>query len=165
MLLRWTQNSSNSCGLIKADRTPQHQSGTIHVPHAHMFVYLVVGAVLLLALAALQQVSGGAASFGHLVFPYGLLGESVSQLLQLVAGHFLHKDRGVKRWRTGDRVMNCSGLAATPRTSADMEAMRLNSIDPARTFLRSPGFFGSFRLLIRLRTLFLYFMSVALISW
>lgn len=56
-------------------------------------VYLVVGAVLLLALAALQQVGGGAAGFGHLVLPDGLLGESVSQLLQLVAGHFLHTER------------------------------------------------------------------------
>lgn len=55
-------------------------------------VYLVVGAVLLLALAALQQVSGGATSLGHLVLPDGLLGENVPQLFQLIAGHFLHKD-------------------------------------------------------------------------
>lgn len=55
-------------------------------------VYLVVGAVLLLALAALQQVGGGATGFGHLVLPDGLLGENVPQLFQLVAGHFLHED-------------------------------------------------------------------------
>lgn len=58
-----------------------------------MSVNLVVGAVLLLALAALQQVSGGATSFGHLVFPDGLLGENVPQLFQLVTGHFLHKQK------------------------------------------------------------------------
>lgn len=70
-----------------------------------MSVYLVVGAVPLLALAALQQVGAGATSFGHLVFPDGLLGESVSQLLQLIAGHFLHKDRDVTRWSRGDSLM------------------------------------------------------------
>lgn len=43
--------------------------------------HLVVRAVLLLALAALQQVGGGAAGFGHLVFPDGRLGEIVPQLL------------------------------------------------------------------------------------
>lgn len=48
----------------------------MNVP-AHVSVYLVVGAVLLLALAALQQVGGGATSFGHLVFPDGFLGENV----------------------------------------------------------------------------------------
>ncbi len=56
-----------------------------------MSVHLVVGAVLLLALAALQQVGGGATGFGHLVLPDGLLGENVPQLFQLVAGHFLQK--------------------------------------------------------------------------
>lgn len=67
-------------------------------------MYLVIGAVFLLALAALQQVGGGATSFSHLVFPDGLLGEHVPQLFQLVAGHFLNKDdmmcdneRGKKR--------------------------------------------------------------------
>lgn len=54
-----------------------------------MCVYLVVGAILLLALAALQQVGGGATSFGHLVLPDGLLGENISQLFQLITGHFL----------------------------------------------------------------------------
>lgn len=55
--------------------------------------YLVVGAVLLLALAALQQVGGGAAGFGHLMLPDGLLGDHVPQLLQLIASHFLDKRR------------------------------------------------------------------------
>ncbi len=66
--------------------------------HTHMSVHLVVGAVLLLALAALQQVGGGATSFGHLVFPDGLLGENAPQLLQLVTRHFLRRNRDVKRW-------------------------------------------------------------------
>lgn len=50
---------------------------------------LVVRAVLLLALAALEEVSDGAARLGHLVLPDGLLGHGVPQLLQLVAGHLL----------------------------------------------------------------------------
>lgn len=58
-----------------------------------MSVYLVVGAILFLALAALQQVGGGAARFGHLVLPDGLLGENISQLFQLITGHFLDKQR------------------------------------------------------------------------
>ena len=57
-------------------------------------LHLVVGAVLLPALAALQQVGGGATSLGHLVFPDGLLGENVPQLFQLVAGHFLRRHGG-----------------------------------------------------------------------
>ena len=69
----------------------------VSASYPHRCVYLVVGAVLLLALAALQQVSGGATSFGHLVFPDGLLGENVPQLLQLITGHFLYEDRGVKK--------------------------------------------------------------------
>lgn len=122
--------------------------------------HLVVRAVLLLALAALQQVGGGAASFGHLVFPDGLLGENVPQLLQLVTRHFLGGDRDVTQCsRAPERFSHAA------RTSADMEAIRLKAMVPARTFFRRPGFFGSFRLLMRLRTLFLYFMSVALISW
>lgn len=44
-------------------------------------LYLIVGAVLLPALAALEQVSGGATSLGHLVLADGLLGHDVSQLL------------------------------------------------------------------------------------
>lgn len=58
-------------------------------------MYLVIGAVLLLALAALQQVSAGATSFGHLVFPDGLLGEDIPQLFQLIAGHFLQKKKNM----------------------------------------------------------------------
>lgn len=139
--------------------------------------HLVVGAVLLLALAALQQVSGGAASFGHLVLPDGLLRENVPQLLQLITGHFLHEDKEVDICSRGANVRYSEGgtgerssssgwhAAAAVPTSADMEAMRLSSMLPARTFLRSPGFFGSFKLLMRLRTLFLYFISVAFISW
>lgn len=50
---------------------------------------LVVGAVLLLALAALEEVSDGAARLGHLVLPDGLLGHGIPQLLQLIAGHLL----------------------------------------------------------------------------
>lgn len=127
----------------------------------HSVHYLVIGAVFLLAFAALQQVRGGAAGFGHLVLPDGLLGENVPQLLQLVAGHFLrhkaHSDIAGKSQPQTRGSQLC--------TSADMEAMRLNSMLPARTFLRSPGFLGSFKLLMRLRTLFLYFMSVALVSW
>lgn len=53
-------------------------------------IYLVVSAVLLLALAALQHVCGGPTSFGHLVLPDGLLSENVPQLFQLIAGHFLN---------------------------------------------------------------------------
>lgn len=55
-----------------------------------MCVYLVVGAVLLPALAALEHVGRGASSFGHLVLPDGFLGENVPQLFQLLAGHLLH---------------------------------------------------------------------------
>lgn len=62
-------------------------------------LYLVVGAVLLLALAALQQVSGGAASLGHLMLPDGLLGQSAPQLLQLVTGHLLQERSGSERMR------------------------------------------------------------------
>lgn len=69
-----------------------------------MYAHLVVGAVLLLALAALQQVGGGATRFGHLVFPDGLLGENVPQLLQLIAGHLLQKDRDGKGWSRADNV-------------------------------------------------------------
>lgn len=36
---------------------------------------------------------------------------------------------------------------------------------PHRTFLLSPGFLGSLRLLILLRTRFRYFMSVLFSSW
>lgn len=69
--------------------------------------YLVVGAVLFPALAALQQVSGGAASFGHLVLPDGLLRENVPQLLQLITGHFLHEDKEVDICSRGDIVRYC----------------------------------------------------------
>lgn len=51
--------------------------------------HLVVGAVLLLALAALEEVGDGAARFGHLVLTDGLLGHGIAQLLQLIAGHLL----------------------------------------------------------------------------
>ena len=54
--------------------------------------YLVVGAVLLPALAALQQVCGGPTCFGHLVLPDGLLGENIPQLFELITGHFLNTD-------------------------------------------------------------------------
>ena len=53
-------------------------------------MYLVVATVLLPALAALQEVCGGASGLGHLVLSDGLLGENVPQLLQLVARHFLN---------------------------------------------------------------------------
>lgn len=69
--------------------------------------YLVVGTVLLLALAALQQVSRGTASFGHLVLPDGLLRENVPQLLQLITGHFLHEDKKVDICSRGDIVRYC----------------------------------------------------------
>lgn len=52
-------------------------------------LHLVVGAVLLLALAALEEVGDGAARFGHLVLTDGLLGHGIAQLLQLIAGHLL----------------------------------------------------------------------------
>lgn len=51
--------------------------------------YLVVGAVLLLTLAALEQVGGGAASLGHLVLADGFLGHDVPQLLKLITSHLL----------------------------------------------------------------------------
>lgn len=133
-----------------------------------MAPYLVVGAVLLLALAALQQVSGGAASLGHLMLPDGLLGQSAPQLLQLVTGHLLQErseSRDRMREKETDRVIVGKSVALLHWTSADMAAMRLSSMVPARTFLRRPGFFGSFKLLMRLRTRFLYFMSVAFNSW
>lgn len=127
--------------------------------------YLVIGAVLFLALAALQQVGGGATGFGHLVLPDGLLGENIPQLFQLITCHFLHEET---KWICDERKdferQKDFGVHVV-YTSADMLAMRLNSMLPARTFLRSPGFLGSFKLLIRLRTLFLYFISVAFISW
>lgn len=53
--------------------------------------YLVVGAVLLLALAALEEVGGGAAGLGHLVLTDGLLGHGIPQFPQLITGHFLEK--------------------------------------------------------------------------
>lgn len=50
---------------------------------------LVVRAVLLLALATLEEVGDGAACLGHLVLPDGLLGHGIPQLLQLITGHLL----------------------------------------------------------------------------
>ena len=51
--------------------------------------YLVVAAVLLFALAALEQVGGGAHGLGQLVLTDGILGQGVPQLLQIVTGHLL----------------------------------------------------------------------------
>ena len=53
--------------------------------------YLVIGAVLLLAFAALEEVGGGAACLGHLVLTDGLLGHGIPQFPQLNTGHFLEK--------------------------------------------------------------------------
>lgn len=50
-------------------------------------------------------------------------------------------------------------------TSAVMRAMRSGAMAPHSTFLRNPGFLGSFRLLILLRTRLRYFMSVLFSSW
>lgn len=66
-------------------------------------VYLVVSAVALPAIIALQQVGAGATSFGHLVLPYGLLGENVPQLFQLIAGHLLHENKNVMKWSSGTK--------------------------------------------------------------
>lgn len=71
-------------------------------------VYLVVSAVPLLALAALQQVGAGASGFGHLVLPYGLLGENVPQLFQFIAGHLLHEKKKCHQMELRD-VEVCSG--------------------------------------------------------
>lgn len=50
-------------------------------------------------------------------------------------------------------------------TSAVMRAMRLGPMAPHSTLRRRPGFLGSFRLLILLRTRLRYFMSVLFSSW
>lgn len=52
---------------------------------------LVIGAVLLPAFAALEEVSRGAACLGHLVLTDGLLGHGIPQFPQLITGHFLEK--------------------------------------------------------------------------
>lgn len=54
--------------------------------------YLVIGTVLLLAFAALEEVSGGAACLGHLVLTDRLLGHGVPQFPQLITGHFLERN-------------------------------------------------------------------------
>lgn len=54
--------------------------------------YLVIGAIFLLAFAALEEVGGGAACLGHLVLTDGLLGHGVPQLPQLITGHFLERN-------------------------------------------------------------------------
>lgn len=51
--------------------------------------YLCVGALLLLALATGEQISLSASSGGHLVVPDSLFGQILSNLLQLITGHFL----------------------------------------------------------------------------
>lgn len=50
-------------------------------------------------------------------------------------------------------------------TSAVILAMSPAEMAPLSTFRRRPGFLGSLRLLMRLRTRFRYFMSVLLSSW
>lgn len=55
--------------------------------------------------------------------------------------------------------------AHRPLTSAVMLAMRCGEMFPHRTFLRSSGFFWSFRLEMRLRRRVLYFISVEWNSW
>lgn len=61
--------------------------------------YLVIGAVLLLAFLALEEASGGAARFGHLVLTDSLLSHSVPQLPQLITGHFLARNKFVLQGR------------------------------------------------------------------
>lgn len=72
---------------------------------------LVVRAVLLLALATLEEVGHGAARLGHLVLPDGLLGHGVPQLLQLIAGHLLSPAPARQRQRC---CRSARGLAAKP---------------------------------------------------
>lgn len=50
-------------------------------------------------------------------------------------------------------------------TSAVILAMSPAEMAPLSTFRLRPGFLGSLRLLMRLRTRFRYFMSVLLSSW
>jgi len=70
-------------------------AGTVPRYIKRLAAYLVVGAVLLPALAALQQVCGGPTCFGHLVLPDGLLGENIPQLFELITGHFLQKHTNI----------------------------------------------------------------------
>ena len=66
-------------------------SGSLPPPPQPPLPHLVIGTVLLLAFAALEQVGGGAARLGHLVLTDSLLGHGVPQFPQLVAGHFLER--------------------------------------------------------------------------
>lgn len=54
--------------------------------------HLVIGTVLLLAFAALEKVSGGAACLGHLMLTDSFLGHGIPQFPQLIAGHFLERN-------------------------------------------------------------------------
>ena len=54
-----------------------------------MVYYLSVGAPLLLALAAGEQVSLGPSGLGHLVISNGFFGQVLPYQLQLITSHFL----------------------------------------------------------------------------
>lgn len=56
-------------------------------------LHLVIGTVLFLAFAALEEVSGSAAGLGHLVLTNSLLSHGVPQFPQLITGHFLERNK------------------------------------------------------------------------
>lgn len=99
-------------------------------------LHLCISAVLLFTFATSEQVSLGPTSLGHLMLPDGFFGQV-----------FL--------------ISLSSSLAIS---SAVILANRSGGIFPHSTFFLKFGFFASLRFDILLRTLFLYFMSVFLIS-
>lgn len=122
-----------------------------------MAAHLRVGAVLLSALAAGEQVCLRATSTGHLVLSDGLLGHGLTDLLQLITGHLLeHGASGLAHHSKGAALQPLQqGL-----TSEVITAICWGVMAPHSTFRRRSGFLASFRLEIRLLTRFLYFMSV-----
>lgn len=63
--------------------------------------YLSVGAVSLLAFATLEQVSWCASTRAYLCLSDSLLGDCLTQLLQLFTSHLLRAvDQGEKQWNT-----------------------------------------------------------------
>lgn len=118
---------------------------------------LRVGAVLLPALAAGEQIGLCATCTGHLMLTDGLLGHGFTDLLQLITGHLLIKGPSAQ-----PEALYKQPAPALPLglTSDVITAICWGVMAPHSTFRRRPGFLASFRLEIRLRTRFLYFMSV-----
>lgn len=116
--------------------------------------HLRVGAVLLPALSTGEQVCLCATRAGHLVLTDGLLGHGLADLLQLIAGHVLQRGAALSLQPEG------SPAPPTGLTSDVITAICWGVMAPHSTFRRRSGFLASLRLEMRLRTRFLYFMSV-----